>query len=128
MVTSAEAQTYAFAYPWIPAEAGMTDEIIGRTPPRPESETVCTDSVSESQQVSPSAPSKVGYYSQILHNLNAYAQCCKRLTSEGPKCRSVLIRAADGEHVEGDGGSPRLLPGAERLTGERLEVLCEAPL
>jgi len=33
MVTPAEAQTYAFAYPWIPASAGMTDEIIGRTPP-----------------------------------------------------------------------------------------------
>ncbi len=38
------------------------------------------------------------------------------------------ICASCGEHVEGDGGGPGLFSGAERLAGERLEVLCEAPL
>jgi hypothetical protein len=101
-------------------------EIIGRTPLRPESEPVCTDPVSASQQVSPSTPSKFGHYSQILHILANYAQCCRRLTSEGLEGRSMLARAADSEHVEGDGCRPGLLAGAERLTGERLEVLGEA--
>src|SRR5215203_4732420 len=128
MVTPAGAQTYAFAYPWILTTAGMMVEIIGRTPPQPESATVCTGSGSASRQVSPSAQSKVGYHTKILHNFNASVQCCERLTSEGLKARSVLIRAADGEHVEGDGCRPGLLAGAERLSGERLEVLGEAAL
>src|SRR5215210_1832885 len=38
------------------------------------------------------------------------------------------VCATCGEHVEGDGGGPGLLFGAERLTAERLEVLCEASL
>src|SRR5215216_2345731 len=128
MVTPAEAQTYTFAYPWILTTAGIMVEMIGRTPPRPVSATVCTGSGSASQQVSPSAQIKVGHHTKILHNFNAHAQCCKRLTSEGLKGRSVLIRAADGEHVEGDGCRPGLLAGAERLSGERLEVLGEAAL
>lgn len=44
------------------------------------------------------------------------------------KVQELLVCAPGGEHVEGDGGGPGLLPGAERLAGERLEVLCEAPL
>jgi hypothetical protein len=46
-------------------------------------------------------------------------------------CLSLLrasVCATCGEHVEGDGSGPGLLTGAERFTGERLEVLCEAPL
>src|SRR5215208_4172749 len=43
-----------------------------------------------------------------------------------PICGSVC--AACGEHVEGYGGGPGLFSGAEWLAGERLEVLCEAPL
>src|SRR5215204_148721 len=126
MVTPAEAQTYAFAYPWILTTAGMMVEIIGRTPPQPESATVCTGSGSASRQVSPSAQSKVGHHTKILHKFNASVHSCESLTSEGLKGRSVLIRAADGEHVEGDGCRPGLLTGAERLAGERLEVLGEA--
>src|SRR5829696_4582423 len=45
-----------------------------------------------------------------------------------PHSPSWSVCAACGEHVEGDGGGPGLLPGAERLASERLEVLCEAPL
>jgi hypothetical protein len=45
-----------------------------------------------------------------------------------PSALILLVCAPGGEHVEGDGGGPGLLPGAERLAGERLEVLSEAPL
>ncbi len=47
---------------------------------------------------------------------------------ESSRVGSGLVRAPCGEHVEGDGGGPGLLLGAERLAGERLEVLCETPL
>src|SRR4051794_14391618 len=42
--------------------------------------------------------------------------------------RPDLVRTPDGEHIEGDGCGPGLLSGAERLAGERLEVLGEAAL
>src|SRR5215207_7155131 len=45
----------------------------------------------------------------------------------GRKVYEPLVCAARGEHIEGDSGGPGLLTRAERLAGERLEVLCDAP-
>src|SRR5215208_203963 len=50
------------------------------------------------------------------------------LSNVTPACPSWSVCASCGEHVEGDGCGPGLFRGAERFAGERLEVLCEAPL
>ena len=47
------------------------------------------------------------------------------ISGEPRAARLFRLAASGGEEVQGDGGGPGLVVGAEQLAGERLEVLPE---